>query len=66
MAADVSFDNGAIRNLHVIATPDVGGWRVGFDVLPAETNRMSALTVTLRAATGGRILSETWMYQLAL
>lgn len=66
VAADVSFDNGAIRNLHVIATPDVGGWRVGFDVVPAETNRMSALTVTLRAATGGRILSETWMYQLAL
>jgi glucans biosynthesis protein len=66
VAAQVSSDNGATRNLHVIANPDVGGWRVGFDVVPAETNRTTALSVTLRAAIGGQNLSETWMYQLAL
>jgi glucans biosynthesis protein len=63
LVADVTCGNGTVRNQHVMANPDLGGWRVGFDVTPAGTERTVELTVTLRD-TAGRALSETWMYQL--
>ena len=57
---DVAADHGKLANVVALAAPEIGGWRISFELLPD-----GAETVELRLVlrNGDTSLSETWLYR---
>jgi glucans biosynthesis protein len=57
---DVTADKGKLQNVVALAAPELGGWRISFELLPDGAD-----TVELRLVlkNGDTPLSETWLYR---
>ena len=60
---DITLERGKLHGLHVLANPEIRGWRVGFEVLDTMAGKPATIQVMLRDKMG-RVLSETWTYPL--
>lgn len=57
---DISADKGKIENVVAVAAPEVGGWRISFELLP---NGAETVELRLLLMGGDAKLSETWLYR---
>ena len=57
--AQVSASGGEVRDVHVVRNPAIGGWRLGFQVVPAGDQPVE-LRAFLRRDRD--VLTETWSY----
>ncbi len=56
---DVTSDKGKLQNIVLIPTPELGGWRLSFELVPdAEVVELHA-----RLMNGDTPVSETWLYR---
>lgn len=60
---DITLDQGKLHGVHLLANPEIQGWRVGFEVLDTIAGRPVAVQVVMRDKDGNA-LSETWTYPL--
>ena len=57
---DVTADKGKLDNVVALAAPELGGWRISFELLPAGAD---AIELRLVLRNGDAPLSETWLYR---
>ncbi|MEI6212063.1 MAG: glucan biosynthesis protein [bacterium] len=60
---DITLDQGKLHGLHLLANPEIQGWRLGFEVLDTIAGKPVSVQVVLRDKAGNP-LSETWTYPL--
>ncbi len=60
LKAQVTADKGTISNVVVERNPDLHGWRMSFDLAPADT-KVTELRAQLMGDAGP--VSETWIYR---
>jgi glucans biosynthesis protein len=54
-------DRAEVRDQHVVANPNIGGWRLTFQVVP-KTHEPIELRAFLEQ--GEEVLTETWSYAI--
>ena len=57
---DINADKGKLQNVVALAAPELGGWRISFELLPEGADTVE-LRLVLR--NGDTSLSETWLYR---
>jgi glucans biosynthesis protein len=57
---DVTADKGKIANPVAHAAPEIGGWRLSFELLP---DKAAAVELHARLLNGDAPLTETWLYR---
>jgi periplasmic glucans biosynthesis protein len=57
---DVSADKGRIANPVAHAAPEIGGWRLSFELLPEKAD---LIELRARLMNGDTPLTETWLYR---
>ena len=57
---DLSADKGKIENVVALAAPEIGGWRISFELLPDGADLIELRLVLMN---GDAKLSETWLYR---
>ncbi|MDP9095839.1 MAG: glucan biosynthesis protein G [Pseudomonadota bacterium] len=57
---DLSADKGKVENVVAIAAPELGGWRISFELLPGGADTIELRLVLMN---GDVRLSETWLYR---
>lgn len=58
--ADISADKGKVANVVALAAPELGGWRISFELLPEGADLIELRLVLMN---GDAKLSETWLYR---
>ena len=56
---DVTSDRGKLQNILLIPAPELGGWRLSFELLPDG----DAVELHARVMNGDTPVSETWLYR---
>ena len=57
---EISADKGKLANVVALAAPELGGWRVSFELLP---DGVDTVELRLLLLNGDTRLSETWLYR---
>jgi glucans biosynthesis protein len=56
---DVTSDKGKLQNIVLIPAPELGGWRLSFELVPDA----DAIELHARVMNGDTPVSETWLYR---